>query len=176
MFILIISKIFSGSKCPKKILLNHGNRSTARQPDVFLVGDKYLNIVPIYTQGMAFISMHPPHHCVQFVIQALLQVGLAKFLEYVLDESERNGNALPLLVAHNAPFDVEIVLCACCRVGLDVPSCWHVGDTFALARSIASEECDKGLGDPFAMAQAIRTSKELKRDGKKLLDLCHFFG
>ena len=108
-------------------------------------------------------------------------------MEYVLDVSERNGNALPILVAHNATFDVKVLLLACWRVGMDVPSCWHVGDTYRVVKSIALQERKEGRCDPFALAKAIREAKaspdgdvqedlKPKKDGKKVKDLCYFFG
>lgn len=52
-------------------------------------------------------------------------MGMAQLLRFCLDVSQRNGGAVPVLVAHNARFDNNMLLSACWQAGMDVPDTWR---------------------------------------------------
>ena len=64
-------------------------------------------------------------------------MGLARFLSFCQDVSEANGNAHPVLVAHNASFDNHMLLNNCWQAGIDVPAQWGSLCTFQTARALA---------------------------------------
>jgi hypothetical protein len=66
----------------------------------------------------------------------MVQVGLAQFLEFCLRVSEANGNALPMLVAHNSSFDNPMLLMSCWQSGIQVPSTWLHLCSWKLAKGV----------------------------------------
>ena len=46
-------------------------------------------------------------------------------LDFCVDVSVANGHAVPVLVAHNAQFDNDMLLNGCWQSGFDVPSEWR---------------------------------------------------
>ena len=68
-------------------------------------------------------------------------MGLARFLEFCLDESDANGGAVPVLVAHNSNFDNGMLLGDCWQSGLHVPPQWRSLCTFRMAKRAEKSCC-----------------------------------
>lgn len=76
-----------------------------------------------------------------------VQVGMASFLNFRLDVSAANQYALPMLVAHNAKFDNNMLLRNCWQAGLHVPGSWRSLCTLKVAKALARTETNFQLPD-----------------------------
>jgi DNA polymerase III epsilon subunit-like protein len=70
----------------------------------------------------------------------MIQVGIAQFLDFCLRVSEANGNALPMLVAHNSRFDNSMLLMSCWQAGIRVPGTWLHLCSLNLAKGVPQVE------------------------------------
>ena len=64
---------------------------------------------------------------------------MAEFLSFCQDVSEANGNARPLLVAHNSMFDNSMLLRNCWQAGIQVPGSWRSLCTLKVAKGLAQD-------------------------------------